>query len=169
MTTFRWLRRGLAVLVPAILLASPAALRAQSLSLNESKTVTVHANAPWNWAHIRLVKGQRYRFSVASPGWNNGSYETTAAGYDEPITAALRRHQGYRLMELVGEIFGSDNNVATYSGTAFRIGMGREYTASKTGFLVTLANDCGIGAGYAAPACYLDNSRVVTLTIKRIE
>ena len=44
----------------------------------------------------------------------------------------------------------------------------REYTATRSGILVAAANDCGIVTGYLAPACYGDNSRVVTLTIKRI-
>jgi len=139
------------------------------LKLNEYVTVTVYASKPWNWSHIKLVKDQRYKFTVASPEWNNGSRETTAAGYEDGLPTLTRRHQGHKLMALIGEIYGSDNDVTSYTGVGLLIGLGREYTATRTGILVTAANDCGLGASAAAPLCYADNSRVVTLTIKRIE
>ena len=94
-----------------------------ALSLNESKTVTVYASKPFNKAGIKLVAGKKYRFTVASPEWNNGSRETTAAGYTD--SNPYKRWDEYKLMELIGEIY---NDNGSFTGTKFRIGMGRDYT-----------------------------------------
>ena len=69
---------------------------------------------------------------------------------------------------MIGEVCGSDNDVTSYTGVGLLIGSGREYTPTRTGILVTAANDCGVGASAAAPLCYANNSRAVRLTIKRI-
>lgn len=132
-----------------------------TLGEGDSKTVTIRANESHNYTDIRLVEGRKYKFTVASPEWNNGSKETTAAGYntDAPY-ANMRRHPEYRMMELVGELFSQNGNPLAYTGKAFKIGMGREYTAAVSGWLIAFANDC--------LPCYVDNSRVVTLTVKRL-
>jgi len=133
-----------------------------TLTLNESKSITVRANEPYNYTGIKAIDGQRYRFSVGSPEWNNGLKETNAGGYnDTGPYANTRRHLDYKTMALVVEFFNSDRNPAAYSGKKILIGLGpREWTATTTGYMVALANDCLV--------CYADNSRVVTLTIKRI-
>jgi len=133
------------------------------LSVGESVTKTIHADDPYNYTHIYLRKDKKYKFTVDSPAWNNGIKETDAGGYTsyEPY-AGTRRHTDYKMMALVGEIFSDDNNKFSYTGTKFLIGLGRaSYTVSKSGYLVAFANDC--------LACYADNSRVVTLTVKRLE
>lgn len=133
-----------------------------TLALNQSKSFTVRANEPYNYTHIKAITGQRYKFTVSSPGWNNGLKETDAGGYnDSGPYGNTRRHLDYKTMALVVEIHGSDGNPLSYSGKKLLIGLGpREWTASATGYMVALANDC--------LPCYADNSRVVTLTIKRI-
>ena len=133
-----------------------------TLALNESKSFTIRANEPYNYTHIKAINGQRYRFTVSSPAWNNGLKETDAGGYnDTGPYGNSRRHLDYKTMALVVELHDSDQNPLSYSGRKLLIGLGpREWTASVTGYMVAFANDC--------LACYVDNSRVVTLTIKRI-
>lgn len=131
------------------------------LEVGQSKTKNVKAKEPYNYIGVYLRKGQRFEFSVASPEWNNGARETTAAGYEGGPFDSVRRHPDLKVMSLVGEIFSQNNNPLAYSGTYFRIGTGRTWTATKTGFLVAFANDC--------LACYGDNSRIVELKVTRIE
>lgn len=133
-----------------------------TLALNESRSMTVRANEPWNYTGIKAIEGQKYRFTVSSPGWNNGLKETDAGGYnDTGPYANTRRHLDYKTMALVIEFFSSDRNPAAYMQRKLLVGLGpREWKASLTGYMVALANDC--------LPCYVDNSRVVTLTIKRI-
>lgn len=135
---------------------------ADTLAMNESKSVTVRANEPYNYTGIKAIEGQKYRFTVASPGWNNGFKETDADGYnDTGPYASSRRHHDYKTMALVVELFSQDRNPAAYMGRKLLIGKGpREWKASVTGYMIALANDC--------LSCYADNTRVVTLTIKRI-
>jgi hypothetical protein len=64
------------------------------------------------------------------------------------------------MMTMVGEIF-TENNATAYTGTYFNIGCGKTWTATKTGFLVCIANDIAIA--------YADNSGTVSLNVKRIE
>jgi hypothetical protein len=145
----------------AIVVSNPTSL-AETLSVGESKTVTVRAADRDTITHIYVQKDKIYKFTVASPGWNNGPIETTAAGYaDTSPLAVFVRHKNYNTMALVGEIWSVDDAPNTYTGTAFLIGMGRTWTASRSGFLAAIANDC------PTILCYSDNSRVVTLTIKR--
>jgi hypothetical protein len=128
------------------------------LKPGESKTVTVYANKAWNRTNIWVSEGMKYKFTVGSPEWNNGTKETTAAGYD---SSSPRRHPDAKLMELVADLSLTEGGSA-YTGMYVRIGMGRSsWTPPISGWLVAFANDC--------EPCYGDNSRVVTLTIKRIE
>ena len=164
-----WIPGSVALFATAMLVSGASTGLAQdALSLNESKTMTVYAKAAVNASGIKLVAGKKYRFTVGSPEWNNGSRETTAAGYSD--SSPSRRWPDYKMMELVGEIFNDDG---TSTGKHFRIGMGREYTAAATGELVTAANECQVTIVFLKsvmmPHCYVDNSRVVTLTVKRIE
>ncbi len=137
-------------------------LFADTLALNESKTFSVRANEPYNYTGIKAIEGHKYKFTVASPGWNNGLKETDAGGYnDTGPYANTRRHMDYKTMALVVEFHSSDRNPLAYIGRKMLIGLGpREWKASVTGYMVALANDC--------LPCYADNTRVVTLTIKRI-
>ncbi|MGQ0542258.1 MAG: hypothetical protein ACT4O9_10485 [Blastocatellia bacterium] len=135
---------------------------ADTLAMNESKTISVKANEPYNYTGIKAIEGQKYKFTVASPGWNNGFKETDADGYnDTGPYANTRRHTQYKTMALVVEFFSQDRNPLAYMNRKMLIGLGpREWKASVTGYMVALANDC--------MSCYADNSRVVTLTVKRI-
>jgi astacin len=131
------------------------------LEVGQSVTKTIRAAEPYNYTGVFLRKDQKFRFTTASPEWNNGNRETTADGYPGGPLDVGRRHVDINVMALVGEIFGQATNPLSYTGTYFRIGTSKTWTATKSGFLVTFANDC--------LPCYGDNSRVVTLTIRRIE
>jgi hypothetical protein len=131
------------------------------LEVGQSKTRSIKAKELYNYTGIYMRQGQKFEFSVASPAWNNGSRETTANGYEASILDAGRRHGDLKMMALVGEIFSQNNNPLAYTGTYFRIGTSRTWTATKTGFLVALANDC--------MTCYGDNSRIVELTVRRTQ
>jgi hypothetical protein len=136
---------------------------AETLFVNDSRSITIKANEPYNFTHIKIKAGETYRFTVGSPGWNNGSWETDAGGYNEGAQAFVNvppRHPDFNLMALTAEIFTVDGSRTSYSGTYFLIGLGpKTWKATRTGYLVAFANDC--------LQCYADNSRVVTLTIKR--
>ncbi len=136
-------------------------LHPNELEVGQSKTKNVKAKEAYNYMNIYIRQGQKFEFSTESPEWNNGDRETTANGYEGNVLDIGRRHADLKVMALVGEIFNENNNPLAYSGTYLRIGTSRTWTATKTGFLVTFANDC--------LACYGDNSRIVTLTVKRIE
>lgn len=141
--------------------ASPIST-SKSLMLQETRTATIEANRPYNFTGIRIEAGRNYQFTVASPAWNDGAVVTDAAGYTSAAsTAQLRRHPDYKLMALVGEIFTSNNDPASSTGARFLIGLGRSWKATHSGYLVAYANDCMV--------CYENNSRVVTLTVKRTQ
>lgn len=137
-------------------------LLANTLAVNESKTVTVSANKEHNWTGVKLINGQTFKFTVGSPAWNNGSIETDAEGYLMPVTPPgwVLRFPNHRVMALVGSLYTYQDKYS-YTGTSFLIAKGRTWKATKTGFVAAFANDC--------EGCYGDNSRVVTLTIKRVE
>lgn len=137
-------------------------IMADTLALNASKTVTVYANKEHNWTGVKLINGQTFKFTVGSPEWNNGPVETDAEGYLMPVTPPgwVLRFPSYRLMALVGSLYTYQDKYS-YTGTSFLIAKGRTWKATKTGFVAAFANDC--------EGCYSDNSRVVTLTIKRVE
>jgi astacin len=132
------------------------------LAVGQSKTMNISAKQSHNLTGVFMRDNQKFKFSVASPEWNNGNRETTAAGYGGSPLDLCRRHPDLNMMALVGEIF-EQNNRTSYTGTYFRIGMSRTWTATRSGFLVAFANDC------LAWPFYEDNSRVVTLTVKRLE
>jgi hypothetical protein len=145
-------------------------LWAETLEVGESKTVTIYANRPYNYTHIYLQKDKKYKFTVSSPAWNNGIRETDAGGYvgTDTYNDSFRRHPEYKMMALVGEIYTYDNSETTWTGYSLLIGLGRSsYTVPKAGYLVPFANDIKYHPVFGN--CYLDNSRIVELTIKRIE
>lgn len=130
------------------------------LAVGQSKTTNISANKVHDLTGIFMRANQRFYFSVTSPEWNNGSRETTAAGYDGSLFDQCRRYTDLKMMSLVGEIF-EQNNASSFTGTHLGIGMSRTWTATRTGYLVAFANDC--------LPFYGDNSRMVTLTVKRIQ
>ncbi len=130
------------------------------LEVGESKTVTISANKTHDLTGVYLRNGQKFQFSTASPAWQNNGRNTDCDGYEGGPLDVLRRHNDLKMMALVGEIF-EQNNTNNFTGTYFRIGCGRTWTATKTGYLVCFANDI--------IAAYNDNTGVVTLTIKRTE
>lgn len=129
------------------------------LEIGEVRTKSIYANKEYNYTSAYLREGQKFEFTTESIEWNNGSRETTCNGYPGGLTDILRRHNDLNMMVLTGEIF--DKLTSDYSGTYFKIGCSKTYTATKSGFLVVFANDM---LGF-----YGDNSRLVTLHIKRIE
>jgi hypothetical protein len=132
------------------------------LEIGESKSFNISANKAYNFTGIYMRTGQTFSFTTASPGWNNGSTETDCNGYAGSILDAARRHPDLNVMALTGELFNENNNTLSYNGHYFRIGCGpRTHTVTKSGFFVAFANDMAIAYG--------DNSRVVTLTIKRTQ
>jgi hypothetical protein len=138
------------------------------LALNQSRTVTVHANQTHNFPQVYLVAGQRYTFtSGSSDTWQNGiaPFATTvnANGYTPGPLDALRRHPA-NMMRLVGERFtrpSAANPLNFIGGSGFSIGRTLTHTASGHGFLNLYAND--------NIAAYADNSGSIAVTIKRIE
>jgi hypothetical protein len=137
---------------------------ADTLDVGESKTKTIHANERYNWTGVKLIEGQTYKFTVGSPEWNNNIKETNAEGYPDreniPLPHGPRRFPAYNWMALLGSLYTYQDKYS-YTGKTIIIGLGRTWKATKTGFMSGFANDC--------EECYGDNSRVVTLTIKRIE
>jgi hypothetical protein len=130
------------------------------LDVGQTVSTNISANKMHDLTGVFIRSGQKFQFTTASPAWSNGSKSTDCNGYEGTILDAARRHPDLDMMVLTGEIF-SQNNTSSYTGTYFKIGCSRTWTATKTGFLVCFAND--------NPLFYGDNSGVVTLTIKRTE
>ena len=139
------------------------ALAPGELAVGQSKTMNIKANKAHNLTGIFMRNNQRFKFSVTSPGWNNGNRQTTAAGYNGSLADGCRRHVDLRMMALVGEVF-QQNNALSYTGTHFGIGLSQTWRATRSGFLVAFANDCLFPLPF-----YGDNSGLVTLTVKRLE
>lgn len=132
------------------------------MAVGQVKTVDIYAKEAYNYTGIYMRQGQKFKFSVQTDDfWKNGTTQCNANGYDGSVFDSARRHPDLKVMALVGEIFSQNNNPISYTGTYFRIGTSRTWTATKTGFLVGFANDCLV--------CYGDNSQKVKLKIERIE
>ncbi|HZI53892.1 MAG TPA: M12 family metallopeptidase, partial [Chitinophagaceae bacterium] len=127
------------------------------LAVGESKTINISASKVHDLTGIYMRLGQSFQFTTTSRAWNNGTRETDCNGYAGSV---LDRHGDINEMALTGEIF-NQNNTTSYSGTYFKIGCGRTWTSTKTGFLVCFANDI--------ITAYGDNSRIVELTVKRTQ
>lgn len=143
--------------------AGNAGLRfaASKLGINESKSFVIKAGESFNHTTLFMSAGEQYQFTVGGTDkWKNGSTETTANGYQPGLLDAARRQGSYNMMTLVGEIFRDLNNTS-YTGTHFKIGTSRTYTAAISGYLMCHANDVLIGYG--------DNTGLVTLTVKRLK
>jgi hypothetical protein len=138
------------------------------LAVGESRTVTISAKKTYNWLQVATMpggagSGYKYKFTVGSREWNNGLRETTAAGYTDATTILRPRFPQYKWMALVGAVY-TDNELdrGHLTDSQFLIGNGRDqWIPFRSGWIAVYANDCW--------ECYADNSRVVTLTIKRIE
>ncbi len=131
------------------------------LGVNESKSFVIKAGESFNHTTLFMSAGEQYQFTVGGTDkWKNGSTETTANGYQPGILDAARRQGSYNMMTLVGEIFRDLNNTS-YTGTHFKIGTSRTYTAAISGYLMCHANDVLIGYG--------DNTGLVTMTVKRLK
>lgn len=130
------------------------------LAVGESKTITISAREIHNLTGVFIRAGEIFQFSTSSPDWKNGDKSTDCEGYEGNILDAARRHGDIKMMALVGEIF-SENNTNSYTGFYFKIGCSKTWPATKTGFLICIANDNVIAYG--------DNSGSVSLTIKRIQ
>lgn len=134
---------------------------ASKLGVNESKSFVIKAGEAYNHTTLFMSAGEKYQFTVSGTDlWKNSSTETTANGYQPGILDGARRQSGYNMMTLVGEIFRDFNNTS-YTGTHFKIGTSRTYTAAISGYLMCHANDVLIGYG--------DNTGQVSMTVKRIE
>lgn len=134
---------------------------ASKLAVNETKSIVVKAGESFNHTTLFMSAGEQYQFTVGGTDkWKNGSTETTANGYQPGILDAARRQGSYNMMTLVGEIFRDLNNTS-YTGTHFKIGTSRTYTAAISGYLMCHANDVLIGYG--------DNTGLVTMTVKRLK
>ena len=131
------------------------------LGVNESKSFVIKAGEAYNHTTLFMSAGEQYEFSVGGTDhWKNGSTETTANGYQPGLLDGARRQGSYNMMTLVGEIFRDLNNTS-YTGTHFKIGTSRTYTAAVSGYLMCHANDVLIGYG--------DNTGLVTMTVKRLK
>lgn len=131
------------------------------LGVNESKSFVIKAGEAFNHTTLFMSAGEQYEFTVGGTDhWKNGGTETTANGYQPGLLDGARRQGGYNMMTLVGEIFRDLNNTS-YTGTHFKIGTSRTYTAAISGYLMCHANDVLIGYG--------DNTGLVTMTVKRLK
>lgn len=134
---------------------------ASKLGVNESKAYVIKAGESFNHTTLFMSAGEQYQFTVGGTDlWKNGSTETTANGYQPGLLDGARRQSSYNMMTLVGEIFRDFSNTS-YTGTHFKIGTSRTYTAAISGFLMCHANDVLIGYG--------DNTGQVTMTVKRLK
>ncbi len=134
---------------------------ASKLGVNETKTFVIKAGVSFNHTTLFMSAGEQYQFTVGGTDlWKNGSTETTANGYQPGLLDGARRQSSYNMMTLVGEIFRDMNNTS-YTGTHFKIGTSRTYTAAVSGFLMCHANDVLIGYG--------DNTGQVSMTVKRLK
>lgn len=132
------------------------------LEVGQVKNVDIFAKETYNFPHIFMRKDQKFKFTVSSDDmWKNGGTESNANGYEGSLFDAARRHNDLKMMALVGEIFSKNNDALSYTGTYFKIGTSKTWTATKTGFFMGMANDC-LG-------CYGDNSKKVTVKIERVE
>lgn len=130
------------------------------LGLNESKTVTVNAINQHNLSGIYLRIGQSFKFEVIDNTWKNGGTSTTCAGYEGGFLDGARRYGNFKMFSLVGELF-KENSTSEFLNVAIGIGCSKTYDATKSGYLVTFANDI-LGVGYG------DNSGSITLKVTRI-
>ena len=130
------------------------------MTVGEVLQRNIYASNTHNYTSIYLMNGEKYEFKVTgSQKWKNGVRETTANGYPKgPFD--FPRQKDYNVMTLVGEIFNDSNNVLSFTGTHFKIGTAKTWTATKSGFLVCHAND---GLPF-----YADNSGKMSISIKRI-
>ena len=129
------------------------------LKVNETQTVVVRADRTHTFPGIYLVPGQKYKFT-ATGTWNNGGTRTDANGYRPGWFDGGRRHSS-NMMCLVGERFRHNGDVLSFiSGSGFKIGTSRTYTATAGGYLNLFANDNLLFYG--------DNSGQVTVKIKRV-
>ncbi len=134
---------------------------ASKLAVNETKTFAIKAGEAYNHTTLFMSAGEKYQFTVSGTDlWKNNSTETTANGYQPGLLDGARRQSGYNMMTLVGEIFRDLNNTS-YTGTHFKIGTSRTYTAAISGYLMCHANDVLVGYG--------DNTGQVSMTVKRLE
>lgn len=131
------------------------------LQVGQSKTVNISAKEPYDLTGVYVRNGQKFEFSTTSGAWNNGSKETTCNGYPAGFADVTRRHGDIKMMALTGEIF-EQNNKDHYTGTYFKIGCDKTWTATRSGYLICFANDTLLNG-------YGDNSGIVTLTTKRIQ
>lgn len=133
------------------------------LKLNETQTVVVRADRTHTFPGIYLVPGQRYKFT-ATGTWNSGGLFTptvNANGYRPGPFDGGRRHSS-NMMSLVGERFRHNGDVLSFiSGSGFKIGTSRTYTATAGGYLNLFANDNLLAYG--------DNTGRVTVKIKRVQ
>lgn len=130
------------------------------LGLNESKTVTVNANIQHNLSGIYLRIGQSFKFEVIDDSWKNGGTSTTCAGYEGGFFDGARRYGNFKMFSLVGELF-KENSTSEFLNVAIGIGCSKTYDATKSGYLVTFANDI-LNVGYG------DNSGSISLKVTRI-
>lgn len=144
------------------LVSLPPATLPGGFTIGQSKTITIQANNAYNFPNIFVEEGQKFRFRVGeNDQWVNGTVSSNADGYTPGFFDGARRQGDFNMMALVAEVFRTNNDVFSFSGTKFRVGTSQEWRATTTGFLNLFANDC--------MTCYFDNHGSVALTIKRIE
>ncbi len=134
------------------------------LALNQSRTITVNANATHTFPLVYLVAGQKYAFTAATNDtWGNGfspfTITSNANGYTPGPFDVLRRNGAANMMALVGERFTHPNPLNLVGGSGFSIGTSKAVTAPGHGFLHLFANDIITGYG--------DNSGSISVTVKR--
>jgi hypothetical protein len=132
------------------------------LGIGQTKIAYVWANQSHNFVNVFVREGQKFeiRVSPSTQKWKGSMFnESNANGYARGIGDIPRRSGN--MMQLMGEIFRKNNDVFSFiEGSGFDIGISRDYTATKTGYLVLYGNDNLL--------TYVDNSGSLKVTIKRV-
>jgi hypothetical protein len=140
----------------------PPLLSPGEMAVNSSRNVSILAKNIYNFPNLFVERGQRYRFTcTATDKWKNGTININANGYEPGFFDGTRRQGSFDMMTLVAEVFRINGDITSYTGTNFKVGTSREWTATETGFMNFFANDC--------LTCYFDNSGSILVTIKRLQ
>lgn len=118
--------------------------------MTSSFTISVNSSDKWTFL-CEIQKGETYRLQ-ASGTWKDWNTETTADGYVKAILKPfepLRRAPDQKWFCLIGA-FDQDD------ASAFRIGVGIQWEATRSGKLWCFAND--------AKFMYWNNSGAITVT-----
>ena len=145
--------------------------KSERLCVGEQKTITVHANHPFNWTDLLAKRGDKYQFSVEDAYWSSAGRHCNANGF-ESNSAALRFEPSSRgrCMRLVVEFFANNRDEGSFVHIARGLGTGTRGGTNAPldpgninfsgGYMMLMAND--------APLFYWDNAGEIGSNDKKI-